>query len=50
LVYVVAEVLRRRQFEDLGVECRHVGLYVVKEECLKQMTSIDSDWNLFKKL
>lgn len=50
LVDMVAEVFGCREFEQVGIECGHVRLNVIKEECLHEVATVDTDGNFFKKL
>lgn len=50
LVDVATQILRRSKLEQLVVEDRHVGLDVVEQECLQQVTSVYLDWDLFEEL
>jgi hypothetical protein len=47
---VIAEVLWGRQFEEVSIEGRHVGLNVIKEVSLHQVAAVHTDGDLLEEL
>jgi len=50
LINVIAKVLGRGQFEQVGIESRHLGLNVIEKVGLNQVRAVHADRNLLEKL